>query len=329
MNTNMNEWKIAVIGAGTMGTNIAFCFALHGYEVNIYDINPEGLKRAVAQMESNMHVLGDLDGITDQRIPEVLGRVHTFSEMEPAVKNVDFVMEAVFEDIEVKKNAFANLSKYCRSDTILGSNTSTLNIYDFVVVDHPERLAIVHFGGPAHIMKVVEIVRGPETSSETMDQCAEMMKSIGKIPMRLEKAVPGFLFNRMFATISREAAYIVGNGWATPEDVDKAIINTYGPLCPFGGTFIESDARGLDAQSELADEIGSQLCNSATYAAEFYQKYLDEGKLGVKSGEGIFKWEDTAKARAERDFMILQTSTAIDRAKQDMIERVAAHRSNR
>lgn len=327
MNRNMNEWKIAVIGAGTMGTNIAFCFALNGYEVNVYDINPAGLERALAQMESNMHVLGDLDGVTDKKIPEVMGRVHTFTEMEPAVYDVDFVVEAVFENPEVKKNAFADLSKYCRKDTILGSNTSTLNIYDFVEVDNPERLAIVHFGGPAHIMKVVEIVKGPETSDETMQLCVDLMKKINKIPMRLEKAVPGFLLNRMFATVCREAAYIVGNGWATPEDVDNAMIYTFGPRYPFEGSFIQADAGGLDVQATLSNLLGGELCNSPTYAVEFFQKYLDEGKLGVKSGEGIYKYPDIAKARGERDFMILQTSAAIDGVKKVMEEKKAAHKS--
>lgn len=318
----MNEWKIAVIGVGTMGTNIAFCFAVNGYEVNIYDVNPEVLKRALVRMENNLYTMGALDGVSDKRVEEVLSRVHTFTDMESAVKDVDFVMEAVFENPEVKRNTFAEVSKYCRPDTILGSNTSTLNIFEFVEVDHPERLAVVHFGGPAHIMKVVEIVKGPNTSDDTMQKCCEMMKTIGKVPVSLSEAVPGFILNRMFATTCREAAYLVGNGWAMPAEIEKAVVSAFGPLCALEGFFKTADASGLQNMLAKAEVLSDEICSSTTYSAEFYKKLRAEGKLGVKNGKGFFDYPDIDEALVERDYLILQSTMRIDEARAAMDEKI-------
>lgn len=135
--TNFRQWKIAVVGAGTMGTNIAHLFAQHGYEVNIYDLNADCLEKMKAQITNNVNTMIQAGMASADLLPAILTKIHCFHELQPAVKDADYVIEAVFEDVEIKKETFAKLSEYCREDAILTSNTSSLNIYDFVKVKNP------------------------------------------------------------------------------------------------------------------------------------------------------------------------------------------------
>lgn len=298
------EWKIAVIGAGTMGTNIAFHMAEKGYEVNLCDTNAEALEKSIKQMKSNVRTLGECDGVTDKKLDEIIGRVHTFTDMAAAVKGVPFVIEAVFENVEVKKGVFEQLADLCDESTILASNTSTLNIFDFVDVKNMDRVIITHFNGPAYITRSVEIVYGPKTSEETIDICVKFLESVDKVCIKT-KPIPGFIINRLNMALLREFCYMVEQGWANPGDIDAAVAAHYGVRTAFEGIFGQADHSGLDITKNIAELLGHELCSSPISAGNFIQKYVDKGWLGVKTKKGFFDYDSVEEARWERDTRIL------------------------
>ena len=307
---NVQDWEIAVLGAGTMGLSIAQFFATCGHQVFLYNRTPANLEKALIRIEENLTTLASDGEIDPAEIPAILGRIHGSSDLKESVATADFIIENLAEREDLKKSTFALLDEYCAEDVILSSDTSTMNIYDFVTVSHPERLIITHFFNPAYVMPLVEIVRGPETSDETVALAKELLESGGKTTAVLNKAIPGFILNRITLAVLREASYMVGNGWASPEDIDKAITATFGPRYAFEGPFALSDFAGLDIYERLATLLPPVLCSDTT-CPEILKDKVRDGKLGVKSGEGFYTYGDTAWAHKTRDAKIMHMIRAI------------------
>lgn len=309
--TAIKDFEIAVLGAGTMGLCVAQFFAMNGHEVNLYNRTYANLDKALVQIRNNLQTLVSINQITKEEIRSTMAHIHGTGDLKEAVEHADFVIENVAEKEEVKKKIFAQIDQFCGEDVIFSSDTSTMNIYDFLEVSHPERLIITHFFNPAYVMPLVEIVRGPETSDETVAVTKELLESCGKKTAVLNKAVPGFILNRITMAVFREAAYIAGNGWATPEDIDKAIVSTFGPRYTFEGPFGLSDFAGLDIYERLATLLPPVLCSDTTCPSILTEK-TKNGLLGVKSGEGFYKYSDVANAHRDRDTKIMKMIQAID-----------------
>ena len=305
----VREWEIAVLGAGTMGTSVAQFFATHGHRVFLYNRTAKNLDNAITQIENNLTTMASIGEVSKDEIPLILGRICGCNDLDHALASADFVIENLAEQEDVKKLIFTQMDDCCGDDVIFSSDTSTMNIYDFVSVSHPERLIITHFFNPAHVMPLVEIVRGPRTSDETVALAKELLESSGKTTAVLNRAIPGFI-NRITMAVFREASYIVENGWASPEDIDKAITSTFGPRYAFEGPFALSDFGGLDIYERLATLLFPEL--SADKACpEFLKEMLSSGKLGVKSGEGFYHYEDPTQAHGDRDTRIMYMIQAI------------------
>lgn len=252
-----------------------------------------------------------INQIDEQSIPSIMANIHGSSDLKAAVAHADFIIENVAEREDIKKQIFAQIDELCDEDVIFSSDTSTMNIYDFLEISHPERLIITHFFNPAYVMPLVEIVRGPQTSDETVAVAKELLESCGKKTAVINKAIPGFILNRITLAVFREAAYIAGNGWATPEDIDKAIVSTFGPRYTFEGPFALSDFAGLDIYERLATLLPPVLCSDKECPSILREK-TEKGLLGVKSGEGFYKYEDIANAHKNRDTKIMKMIQAID-----------------
>ena len=315
--SNVTQWEIAVLGAGTMGQCIAQLFATNGHTVRLYNRTPANLEKALVQIRANLDTLVGMGEVTAAEIPAIMERIHGTSDLKEAVTAADYVIENVAEVESVKKMIFAQLDEYCPADTIIASDTSTMNIYEFIEISHPERLIISHFFNPAHVMPLVELVRGPKTSDETVQAVRELMVSCGKDAAVLNKAIPGFILNRITLAVFREASYIAENGWATPEDIDKAITATFGPRYTFEGPFALSDFAGIDVYERLGTLLPPVL-NSSKECPPSLKALTAEGKLGVKSGEGYYKHNDPVAARRYRDTRILKTIQAIRRIDEEM-----------
>lgn len=308
---SIKDFEIAVLGAGTMGLCVAQFFAMNGHKVNLYNRTYANLEKALVQIKNNLQTLVSINQIDEQSIPSIMANIHGSSDLKAAVEHADFIIENVAEKEEIKKQIFAQIDEICDEDVIFSSDTSTMNIYDFLEISHPERLIITHFFNPAYVMPLVEIVRGPQTSDDTVAVAKELLESCGKKTAVINKAIPGFILNRITLAVFREAAYIAGNGWATPEDIDKAIVSTFGPRYTFEGPFALSDFAGLDIYERLATLLPPVLCSDKECPSILREK-TEKGLLGVKSGEGFYKYEDFANAHKNRDTKIMKMIQAID-----------------
>lgn len=309
-NRNTAQWKVSVLGAGSMGQCIAQFMAMKGHEVFLYNRTPANLEKAMVQIGNNLRTLADLGQIPEAQISETLGRISGSSDLKAAAEQADIVIENLAEREDVKKMIFSELDQYCREDTILASDTSTMNIFEFVEVSHPERLMITHFFNPAHVMPLVELVRGPQTSDEAVNAAKCFLEGTGKKVAVLNKCIPGFILNRITMSVFREAMYIVQEGVATPEDIDKAIVATFGPRYAFEGPFGLGDFAGIDIYERLATLLPPVLC-SDTECPELLHEMVAAGKLGVKAGEGFYRYADEKEARRNRDTKIIRMIAAI------------------
>jgi len=305
MNPNVKEWKVSVLGAGTMGLAIAQFFAMHGHTTYLYNRTPANLEKAKDQIKKNLQNLQELGETTEEQNKNTLANLNYFTAVEPAVVNADIVIETVSENAELKKDMFSILSNTCSEDTIFTSDTSSMNIYDFIEVKNPERVVITHFFNPAYVMPLVEIVRGPKTSDKTVNAVKELLITDGKTPAVLNKVIPGFILNRINLAIVREMTYMVEQGWTTPADIDAAIISTFGPRYTFEGPFGLCDFAGLDMYYDVASYLIPQLSDGKK-GPELFKEMVQKGKLGVKTNEGFYKYDDVEEARRNRDKTIIK-----------------------
>ena len=302
---NPKDFNIAIVGVGTMGIGLIQHFASNGHKVAAYDSFAAAIEKAPVQINNNLNTMKNIGEIDDAGIQKTLDNITYYTDLQAAVADADMVIEAVFEDVDIKKDIFKKLETYCREDTILSSNTSTLNIFDIIDIKNPARLVITHFFVPAYAMPLVEIVRGPETSDETADICKEIMVASGKRVAVLNRPILGFIMNRLTFSIFREAAYLVEQGICGPEDVDNAVVAIHGNRYSFEGPFALADFAGVDIYRDISSYLMADLCDSKEVPAAL-TKLCDEGKLGVKSQEGFYKYGDIAEARAKRDGRILK-----------------------
>lgn len=309
-NENVWQWKVAVLGAGSMGQCIAQFMAMNSHQVFLYNRTASNLEKALVQVENNLQTLVSLGQMKAGDIPDIMNRITGSSDLKSSVEQADIVIENLAEAEEVKKNIFSQLDEYCDKDVILSSDTSTMDIFSFLEVSHPERLVITHFFNPAHVMPLVELVRGPETSDEVVGVTKQFLEHTGKQVAVLNKCIPGFILNRITLSVFREAAHLVEAGVATPEDIDKAVTSTFGPRYTFEGPFGLSDFAGIDIYERLATLLPPVLC-SDTKCPELLHKMVEEGKLGVKSGEGFYRYDDEKAARRNRDSKIMKMLAAI------------------
>ncbi len=314
---NVNEWEIAILGAGTMGLCIAQFFAMNGHTVFLYNRTASNLEKALIQIQNNLNMLAAIDQIPHTSIPSILANIHGTGDLKEAVIHADFIVENVAEREELKKEIFAKLDQFCDKDIIFSSDTSTMNIYDFLEISHPERLIITHFFNPAYVMPLVEIVRGPQTSDEIVTLTKTLLESCGKKTALLNKAIPGFILNRITMAIFREASYIAENGWATPEDIDKAITSTFGPRYTFEGPFALSDFAGIDVYERLGTLLPPVL-NPSTDCPPSLKELVKNSKLGVKSKEGYYTYPDPVQAKKIRDSKIIKMIKVIEEVNMDI-----------
>jgi len=312
MGKNIQDLKIAIIGAGTMGLGIATHFAIHGHPVKIYDAFPASLEKAKKQFPESLKSMEDLGTITPAITAKAKENLTFLSVMADAVIGADVIIENVPENKELKKSIFDQLNSFVGSDVILCSNTSSLNIFEFLEVNRPTNLVITHFFVPAYVMPLVEIVRGPKTSDETVLTVKNLMSSTGKNPAVVNQVIPGFIMNRLTFAIFREAAYMVSQGWCKPEDIDAAVISTHGPRYAFEGPFGLVDFAGVDTYEKISEYLLPELCSSPE-VPKVLKDLFNEGKLGVKTESGFYTYKNGAEARAQRDQKIVKMIQAIEK----------------
>ena len=280
--------RLCVTGAGQMGAQIAVQAALNGLEVALHDISAEQLERAVAENRQHLGRKVEKGKMTTDEVDATFARLTTTTDLRKACEGADFVIEAVVEKLEIKRQVFADLDRFTPDHAILATNSSYLgNSRIADATNRPDQVVNMHFFYPPLVMKLVEVVRGDSTSDETMDLTLALAERMGKVAVRVEKEMPGFLVNRILRALANEAYDLLENGVATFEDIDKA--------CKLGlnhpmGPFMLGDFSGLDigynARSERYQETGDERFRPPA-ALELRVK---RGDLGRKTGRGFYDY---------------------------------------
>ena len=280
--------RVAVIGAGTMGHSIAQVFAQAGIEVNLTDIKQDILDHALQLIHGNLKTLAGLGRLKPGEIPVIVNRIHPLTDLVEASRGVEFVLEAVAEVPLVKEKVFRQLEESCPAGTVLASNTSVLDLFKIIQFKDPSRAVIAHWFAPPHIIPLVEVVPGPETSPDTLKSTAGLMERIGKKPVVMKQFVERFIVNRFQRAIVSTAMEMIENNWATPEEIDLAVKTSLGIRLPILGVMQSLDFNGLRIINEIVKSQGRTI--------PMIEEKVKQGHLGPSTSRGIYDYQGRTEA---------------------------------
>ena len=292
--------RVAVIGAGVMGHSIAQVFAQAGIPVHLVDLKNELLVHALKLVKSNLQTLAEYRRVSPQEIPAILERIHPMTDLANAVREVDFVLEAVAEIPEVKKEVFAQLEATCPEKVVLASNTSGLDIFKIIEVKDPSRVVVTHWFAPPHIIPLVEVVPGPATAPGVLQFAATLMERIGKKPLVMKQFVKRFIVNRIQNAMISAAMEMMRNGWATPEQIDLAVKTSLGIRLPIVGIVQSLDFTGLNLVYDIARSSGTDNL--------LIEEKVKQGHLGASTSKGIYNYGGRSEEEIlrKRDLLYLK-----------------------
>ena len=287
--------RIAVIGAGLMGHGIAQEFAVSGYRVSLNDVSEERLDYARKRIRQNLEMLGRSD-----EWDGVASRITFTDDLRTAVADADLVVEAIVENLEVKQALFTKMESICRADTILASNTSTFMPSQLAeATQNPERVIVMHYFNPPHVVPLVEVVGGRDTSPETVETVRDLLVSQGKKPVVLEKEALGFIANRLQAALLRECFALVEDGVARPEDIDTVVTSSLGRRLGVAGPFEVFDAAGADVWHAICEQLMPDI-ESSTEVPPAIARMVERGDFGLKTGRGVYEWTPESSSDLRR-----------------------------
>ena len=284
--------NITVIGAGTMGNGIAHTFAQKGYNVNLVDVSSVSLDRALATIEKNLDRMLSKEKITENEKIDTLSNITTYTDINLAVSNVDLVVEAATENQNLKLKIFSQLDEICDENTILASNTSSISITAIANATKRRKQVIgMHFMNPVPIMKLVEVIRGKETSDDVTQIIMKLSEKLGKIPVEVNDA-PGFVANRILMPMINEAIYTLHENIASVEGIDTVMI--LGMSHPMGPLHL-ADFIGLDVCLSILEVMYDGFGDKKYAPCPLLIEMVKNGQLGVKSGIGFYDYSEGAR----------------------------------
>ncbi len=282
--------KVGIAGAGTMGFSLAQIIARHGYDVYLYDIFEHAIEKAQTLMHLNQETEVKEQILTQAQSDALMARIQCGTTTD-GFKDVDFLIEAILEKIDVKHKFWAEISKIVKPDTLLVSNTSGLSITKIAqVIENPERFAGMHWINPPHIIPLVEVISGEKTAPETADAVYTFCEVLGKKPVKIHDA-PGFALNRIQFAILRECLHIYEQGIASIEDIDKVMKYGLGPRYAVFGPFEVADLGGLDIFHNISSYLFADL-GTETDSFSKLKENFEQNRLGVKNGAGFYDYSD-------------------------------------
>jgi 3-hydroxybutyryl-CoA dehydrogenase len=285
--------NVAVIGAGTMGNGIAHTFAQSGFTVQLIDVNEDALKRGIETIIKNLDRMIAKEKISEANKSDTLANITAHTDLKEGVKNVDLVVEAATENIDLKLKIFKQLDNACAENTILATNTSSISITQIAAeTSRPEKVIGMHFMNPVPIMKLVEIIRGYNTSDEVTNSIMALSKTLGKDPVEVND-YPGFVANRILMPMINESIETLYNNVAGVQEIDTVM--KLGMAHPMGPLQL-ADFIGLDVCLSILNVMYDGFKNPKYAPCPLLVNMVRAGKLGVKSGEGFYDYTESRKA---------------------------------
>lgn len=302
------EKRIAVLGAGTMGAGMAATYALYGNPVSLYSRTESTLSQARKIIKGALETFLEEKIIDAATMKQAMGRIAYTTSLQEAVHNAWYVVETVTEKKDAKTGLYQTLDGILPNGVILASNTSYMNIFELVPERRRKDSVIAHWVAPPQIIPLVEVVRGPETTEETMQRTIELHEMCGKIPVRLEKYVPGFVLNRLQSAMTREIMYLIDNGFCTAEDIDKVVKTSLMPRGLLLGVVERMDFAGLQTVANGLRN-GSYVPAPSVEESSILFQLAEEGNLGVKTGKGFYDYSnhECTEVLAKRDRQLIQS----------------------
>lgn len=300
--------RVAVLGAGTMGPGIATTYALHGYRTSVYSRTQNTLEQAKGIIESNLQLFAQEGIIDEAAAADALGRLEFTDSVSQAVQGAWYVAETIVEKPQPKKELYAQLDAILPEDVIIASNTSYLNVFELIPEARQPYSVISHWYAPAHILPLVEIVRGPKTLPAVMDKVTQFHQDCGKTAVRMEKFIPGFIVNRMQSAMTREVLYLIENGYCNAEDLDLAVKTSLMPRGLILGLVQRMDFNGLDMVSHGLQNKKFEP-SPVIEKPKFIYDHVDNGEYGVKTGKGLYDYTHQTQTETlqARDRMLLKS----------------------
>jgi 3-hydroxybutyryl-CoA dehydrogenase len=299
---------IGILGAGLMGHGIAQVFAQAGYRVSIFDADAAALNKAKERIAANFDVFIQLKLASPEERERCLDFITASGSLQAFCNGPQVIIEAISEDMTVKKNTYSAIEKYASADTILTSNTSALSITDISgALRHKARFLGTHFWNPPHIIPCVEVIMGASTGEDIFETVYLLMEKVGKMPVRVLKDIPGFLGNRLQHAMWREAISLKENKIASAEDIDKVVKYGFGVRMPFIGPLETADLAGLALTRDIEKYLFPYL-ESSPEPSPLLDTLVAEGATGVKAGRGFYNWtpEKIQELIRQRDTVLLR-----------------------
>jgi 3-hydroxybutyryl-CoA dehydrogenase len=279
--------RICVLGAGTMGAGIAQTCSVAGFSVAMQDLTEEFVEGGFQRMRTPLEKRVARGKMTQEEVEAILGRIEGFTSLEEALKEADVVLEAVYEDMEIKKELYTQVDRFSPEDAVLASNTSSLSITEMAAVTgRPDRFVGMHFFNPAPVMRLVEVIRGSETSDDTIDFAMELSRRLGKEPVEVKESA-GFVVNRLLVPMMNEAFNLLLENVASAEDIDKSMkLGTNMPMGPFE----LADYTGLDVGLAVMEVLQRESGDPKFRPSPLLRQLVRAGRLGRKTGRGVYEY---------------------------------------
>jgi 3-hydroxybutyryl-CoA dehydrogenase len=298
----MNIKKVTVVGAGTMGPGIAQVCAQSGFEVSLVDIKEEALQQARGKIKSNLDLFVEMNVADQQSAEQTLSKIHTTLDLQQATSEADLVIEAIPEDLQLKKKMFARLDKICPKEAILSSNTSSLSITELAsATNRADKVVGLHWFTPPYVLPPVEVVKTACTSKTTINEAKRFVHNVKKVPI-ICKDSPGFVINRILQAMVIEALSILDEGLVeSVEEIDSAVRLSFGVRLPFTGPGQIVDLGGADIWLATAQNLYRKLGHLKFEPPKILKKKVETKQLGIKTRKGFYEYTDAEANLAARN----------------------------
>jgi len=303
--------KVAVLGAGTMGPGIAQAYATGGYEVSMYTRSEGTLEKAKTMLQTNLGTFVEEGMLTKEESEAIAARVTYTTDVAEAVKDAQFIQETVAEKPDIKTDIFKQLDELLPDDAIIVSNASSLNPFLYVPERRQANFTTAHWYAPPHIIPLVEVAKGENTSESTMEITIALLEKCGKTAVRMEKFVPGYIINRIQILLNTEVFYLLDNGICTPDQIDLAVKASLMPRGMVLGLVQRYDFTGLDISANNITNASYVMPETSKRPTALFD-HVEKGELGVKTGKGFFDYggRSTTELSKERDKKLIEVFKA-------------------